>query len=110
MDKFGAPGVEDGLKNRKNPVKFDFLDLFWFLQRLLCNCASTRPPVVQTDGLVVTGGEGTAASRFSLLSFSVSFHTLGGAGTDLEPVPPAYVSISFQCLISPSIICEDRLC
>ena len=110
MDKFGATGVEGGLKNRKNPVKFDLLDLFWFLQRLLCNCASTRPPVVQTDGLVVTGGEGRAASRFSLLSFSVSFHTLGGAGTDRKPLPPAYVSISFQCLISPSIICEDRLC
>ena len=51
-----------------------------------------------------------AASRFSLLSFSVSFHTLGGAGTDLEPVPPAYVSISFQCLTSPSIIREDLNC
>ena len=108
MDKFWALGVEDGLKNCKNPVKFDFLDLFWFLQRLLCNCASTRPPVVQTDGLVVTGGEGglTILSPV-ILSF---FPHGGGAGTDLEPVPPAYVSISFQCLSSPIIICEDHLC
>ena len=79
MDKFGAPGVEDGLKNRENPVKFDFLDLFWFLQRLLCNCASTRPPVVQTDGLVVTGGEGGLTILSPVI---LSFFPHSGRGRD----------------------------
>ena len=106
MDKFGAPGVEGGLKNRKNLIKFDFLGLFWFLQRLLCNCASTRPPVVQTDGLVVTGGEGGLTILSPVI---LSFFPHSGRGRD-RPRASSNVSISFQCLISPSIIREDRLC
>ena len=81
MDKFGATGVDGGLKNRKNPVKFDFLDLFLVFATSvvqLCKYPSSR----RSDGRV-GGDRWRGHSGLTILSpVILSFFPHSGRGRD----------------------------